>query len=390
MLERMKGSRFFFFVLLALVSLVTPSGATWSIVVVNARTGEVGVASATCLANFNLRRWTPVIVIGRGAASAQGIVDTTGANRRLIRNGLRDGIRTDEILDMLGMSDPIHPSRVYGIVSIGHGSTSVLGTQSQNGRHALTGQVGDYIYAIQGSGLTGAVVVLATEAAFVQESGDMSQRMLAGLQAGKRFGGDGRCSCAPQAPTSCGAPPPGFLKSGHCGYVIVARHGDTTGSCGSNGCAQGDYYLTLNIQGPNAAVEAPDPVDQLQARYDVWRERQADRPDGVLSSVSTVGVLPANGHARRTVKIVLRDIDERSLTTGGALVSVQPQAGSGSLVEVSAIRDHGGGSYSFKVTAGSKAGTERLVITVDDGLGVATLYPYTEITLSAPAAPFAR
>jgi len=50
-----------FSVLAVLLGLALPVEATWSIVAVNARTGEVGAASVTCLANFDLRRAAPVI-----------------------------------------------------------------------------------------------------------------------------------------------------------------------------------------------------------------------------------------------------------------------------------------------------------------------------------------
>ena len=49
---------------------------TWSIVCVNMETGEVCVASATCLGgNFPLKRWLPVIVVGKGAAAAQSAIE---------------------------------------------------------------------------------------------------------------------------------------------------------------------------------------------------------------------------------------------------------------------------------------------------------------------------
>ena len=41
------------------------------------------------------------------------------------------------------------------------------------------------------------------------------ERFMAGLQAGRALGGDGRCSCSFNDPTSCGVPPPDFEKSAH-------------------------------------------------------------------------------------------------------------------------------------------------------------------------------
>ena len=370
---------------LVLALLTTPASATWSIVVVNTRTGEVGVASATCIEAFNLRRATPVIFVGHGAASAQGAIDDSGTNRRTIRNGLRDGLTPEEILENLAGSDFGHSSRVYGIVSLVGQPEAYLGSNSGDARHAIAGQVGDYLYAVQGSGLTDPLVVVATETGFVSESGGMGKRLLAGLQAGRRWGGDGRCSCMPSAPTACGAPPPGPFKSAHCGYILVSRLGDTNGSCGSSGCAQGDYYMMLNIAGPNSLLAAPDPVDQLQLRYTRWRERQVGRPDGLLSGASPLGELPADGRAQRSVKVILRDIDGRRLEQGGAHLEVRRESGNEGFVGISAITDHGDGSYTFVVTAGRKVGTDRLILTVDDGLGVVTLAPYLPVRLGTLA-----
>ena len=53
------------------VILAGPAEATWSIVAADSETQEVVVASATCLTNFDLKSWTPVIVVGKGGGAAQ-------------------------------------------------------------------------------------------------------------------------------------------------------------------------------------------------------------------------------------------------------------------------------------------------------------------------------
>ncbi|MFT7477232.1 MAG: hypothetical protein ACI80N_000505, partial [Gammaproteobacteria bacterium] len=60
------------------------AAATWSIVVVDRATGEVCVASATCLSNFALRKGIAVIAVGKGVGAAQSFLDTSGNNRRRI------------------------------------------------------------------------------------------------------------------------------------------------------------------------------------------------------------------------------------------------------------------------------------------------------------------
>ena len=123
---------------------------------------------------------------------------------------------------------------------------------------------------------------MAAEDAFRNTDGDLGERMLAGMEAARFFGGDGRCSCPQGSATSCGAPPASFEKSSHVGTVVVARIGDTNGGCGGLGCARGSYHLNLNVIGNR---NDPDPVFTLQERYDTWRANRAGRPDGILSEV---------------------------------------------------------------------------------------------------------
>ena len=63
--------RRFLAVLISVGVLATPVSATWSILIVDTRTGELAVGSATCLTGFNLRTITPVLLVGRGAACAE-------------------------------------------------------------------------------------------------------------------------------------------------------------------------------------------------------------------------------------------------------------------------------------------------------------------------------
>ena len=72
----------------ALLVLHAPALATWSIVVLNHKTGEVCVATATCIPNFQIRRYVPVVRVGLGGAAAQSWVDSQAYNRGLIWDAL--------------------------------------------------------------------------------------------------------------------------------------------------------------------------------------------------------------------------------------------------------------------------------------------------------------
>src|SRR5436190_23029008 len=102
--------------LVACGSLTVAARATWSIIIVDTRTHEIAIGSATCLTNFDLARALPVVRVGLGAAAAQSAVDTTGRNRRLIWDQFALGTPPDQILQMLDHVDTLHETRQYGIV----------------------------------------------------------------------------------------------------------------------------------------------------------------------------------------------------------------------------------------------------------------------------------
>lgn len=375
---------------LALLALVPAASATWSIVCVNARTGEVGVASATCLANFNLRQAVPVVVVGRGAAAAQSFIDLSGENKRLIYESFRDTDLTPQvILDLLEAQDGQHQTRQYGIVSFTGDPVTFTGRRDGAAATGVVGRVGDYVYSIQGNVLTGDQVVFAAEVAFRGTKGDMGQRIMAAMHAARALGGDGRCSCSGADPTGCGVPPPNFTKSAHVGVLIVARMGDTDNGCNPNqGCARGSYYLNRNIR---SGVNALDPVLQLQGQYDDWRKNLLERPDGVLSEVAAPATIPADGVSRRTVEVRLRDVDDHVLDHAEAIVEVRVQEADARSIRVGPVENAGSGRYRFTVTAPAEVREDTLVITAthtrrDDPADTitATLYPYVTIA-SVPA-----
>lgn len=374
---------------LLLVSLVLPASATWSIVVINQRTGEVGIACATCIPNFDLERAVPMIVVGKGAAAAQSFIDMSGANRQFIFNSLRNpNADPQAILDGLALMDTGHQSRQYGILSLaGGGPVTFTGTGAGAAASGVVGQVGDYVYAIQGNVLTADAVVLAAESAFVATDGDMGERLMAGMQAARALGGDGRCSCTTGGPTSCGAPPPSFTKSAHCGFLIVARAGNVDGNCNARaGCSNGAYYLNLNVRGSQSSPTSLDPVLRLQNRFDNWRLARVGAPDGVLSTVRGVDSIPADGVTQRSFTVQLVDLEGTPLSSGGALVTVSHLDPALAIASLGPVIDNGDGSYSFSVTAGTSVGTDQIVVKADDGFVRPDLFPYVSLRSESPPA----
>src|SRR5688572_22870965 len=111
---------------LALALATAPARATWSICVVNVRTGEACVASATCLVNFNLKQALPVMRPGLGCGASQASVDFSGSNRLAIYNGLGLGTPPQQILtQLLSMSGA--QTRQFGIVDFANDPVSFTG-----------------------------------------------------------------------------------------------------------------------------------------------------------------------------------------------------------------------------------------------------------------------
>ncbi|MFT5689005.1 MAG: hypothetical protein ACI8PQ_001848 [Planctomycetota bacterium] len=355
--------------------LMTPlANATWSIILVDHATGEVAIASATCLTNFSLELFVPAIVVGKGALAAQSAVDAGGGNRMIGVDLLIADATPDDVLNALLTIGSTPNSRQYGIAAFSGPAATYSGSVAGDALGNVVGQIGTITYAIQGNVLVGSEPVFAAEEALRGTDGDIGQRMMAAMQAAKALGGDGRCSCTGADPTGCGVPPPNFTKSAHCGFVYVARMGDTDGDCGPAGCANGDYYMALAYSGN---FSDPDPVDVLQISYDAWRLALQARPDGILSRVAlSADSVPADGATAALVTVSLVDLNGTPLTSGGATLSVSLSAESTADAGIGAVLDNGDGTYSFEVSAGSLVGLAELVIIADDGVEAATIYPY--------------
>lgn len=239
----------------ALAGLAAPAGATWSIVLIDTRTGEIAVGSATCLTGFDLRAGTPVLIPGVGAATAQSFVDQGGFNRVFIRDRMLEGVDPEDIVTLLAGFDNGHQTRQYGMADVLGGVATFTGTGAGAWAGGVTGRVGDVVYAVQGNVLTGDPVVTEAEQVVITSLSnglDLAETMMLAMEESRRYGGDGRCSCSNNDPDGCGSPPDGWDyqtgKSAHIAYMLIARAGDGFG-CSSvyrvgpvtQGLATGDF-----------------------------------------------------------------------------------------------------------------------------------------------------
>lgn len=257
-------------VLAAWLLMAAPASATWSVIALDRDTGTVVIASATCvpqarLEGFpakDLRDIQAIVVPGVGVAAAQAGVDRTRANQRLIFAELRKGTAPADIIAML-KADPNIEVRQFGILDMQGRAAGFSG--AKNGKASLDrqGQVpGTRIsYSVQGNILKSDEVVEAAVAAFVAARGELTDRVMAAMEAADAKGGDSRCTCEtlpkPEAPCEG--------KTSHVAYLLRADRGDSNGESFNDG----RYGLYISVTDANITpAENANPVRTLRLRYD--------------------------------------------------------------------------------------------------------------------------
>lgn len=387
----------FLLVLGFVAALTSTARATWSIAAVNYETGEVAIASATCLYNFNLKKHAGVVVVGKGAGQAQALVDTTGANRTTMATSLLAGMTAEMIIDELEATDPSIHQHQYGIAVLGGGAGTYTGANTQKYTNGLIGSVGPIHYAIQGNVLTGEGVLLASENELRNTPGDLSQKIMAAMHGAKVFGGDGRCSCG-LSPVICGCPPTGLpnvfpkpkkdkrWKSADVSYMVVARIGDVDGVFQlPEGFANGSYYNDLLINNTTPV----DTVDMLQVAYHDWRASWKGHADHIKTDkVIIPRTIAADGGSKAELLIALSDIDNHAVPDMiDRKVTVAHAEESAGVTSIGPVVNLGHGTYSVTLTADVRAGVDVFRVIVEDGKGPITLYPFPKLNVVEPPKP---
>jgi uncharacterized Ntn-hydrolase superfamily protein len=268
------------FLLILLVTLPAHAFATWSVIAVDRKTGQVVIASATCVpqqafAGFpakGLKDVQAIIIPGFGVAAAQANVDRTRRLQKLIADELNRGTDPARIIEMLKDQDPNHPSRQYGIVDLKGRAAGYSG--AMNGKQSLDRQgkvEGTEIYfSIQGNILTADAVVEEAVQAFRGKKGTLADRVMAAMEAADSHGGDRRCNCntKPDPPAPCDN------KTAHVAYLVVANKSDKIGE----GLNDGSYYLEIQVTDQDIQPgENDNPVATLRTRYNRWVKDHARR-----------------------------------------------------------------------------------------------------------------
>jgi uncharacterized Ntn-hydrolase superfamily protein len=263
--------------------------ATWSVIALDARTGQVIIASATCVRQAGFPQRQPngardlmdvqaVIVPGVGVAACQAGVDNTRENQMLVYNELKKGTPPAQIIEML-KKDPNIERRQFGILAMPRGEAITARTNragfngSGNSQSSLFfgGQVGpDIFYQVQGNTLLGDQVMHQAALAFTRATGTLADRVMAAMEAADVNGGDHRCNC--------GSNPIEFVpcdnKTSHVAYIAIAEKTDEVGVTHNDG----KYYAYISVTDDNIKPgESGNPVRTLRLRYDAWVRAGAPR-----------------------------------------------------------------------------------------------------------------
>lgn len=161
-----------------------PRPSTFSIVALDAATGEIGVAVASkFLAVGAAVPWAK--------AGVGGIATQAWANLSYGPDGLAmlaEGAAAEDVVRRLTEADADREHRQVGVVDRSGGSAAWTGKECFNWAGHRTGRG----FTCQGNILTGASVVGAMAEAFERTSGPLPERLLEVLDAGQREGGDSR------------------------------------------------------------------------------------------------------------------------------------------------------------------------------------------------------
>lgn len=273
------------FILALSLMLLVPSAAfaTWSVIAVDTKTGQVIIASATCVRQSAFPQRQPVaardlmdlqavIVPGIGVAACQAGADNTRENQMLVYNELKKGTPPTQILEML-KKDPNIERRQFGILAIPNGTTitpqnnkaGFNGASNSQSSLFFGGQVGDVYYQVQGNTLLGVDVVQKAALAFTRANGTMADRVMAAMVAADENGGDHRCNC--------GNNPLDFVpcdnKTAHVAYIAIAEKSDLMGATHSDG----KYSYFISVTDDNIKKgESANPVKTLGLRYAAWKK----------------------------------------------------------------------------------------------------------------------
>jgi uncharacterized Ntn-hydrolase superfamily protein len=164
-----------------------PKIATFSVVVCDPETGEVGAAVASMYPAVG--KVVPFVKAGAGAFCTQHYSNAEFGPKALVM--LETGMKPEEILTELLRHDPRPEQRQLGIIDM-RGRTANHNPTQAGKNSDWWGYTAGKHYAVQGNTLAGREVLVAMAKACEETQGTVGDKLMAALKAGDDAGGDHR------------------------------------------------------------------------------------------------------------------------------------------------------------------------------------------------------
>jgi len=236
----MKTTKLVCLSILLLTGLYLPAFATWSIIVADPKTKEIGIAGASCTISVY---GIGAIVPGKGAIVVQAMSNSLARLQgfRMIMDGATPAAILEKIRHpdydpeqqqyaILCMNDINHPATYTGTKTISYG-----GTLTGNG------------ISVQGNTLTSPEELHAIFDAAVKARNDslpIQDILMLALEAGAKSGGDKRCG----------------ERKASSAFLTVSKPGDVD-----------KHWLNLVIYGNDDHTHA---VEALRQKFDDWKAKR--------------------------------------------------------------------------------------------------------------------
>ena len=249
---------------------------TWSVVAVDPKTGDVGVAVSSCVQSFGDA--VAALVPGKGAAATQAGFDIK--NRNKVFEAIKEGLTAEEVIARVTNPewDKDTDRRQYGVLTMHNGFVRAAGftTPVRQGTIAADGGVARFagVMADPSRGVSAQGNTLARYEV-VQRPLDtyrwddpagfnrLSDRLMRAIEAGSIAGGDVRCNEGSVRQTTSMA------------AILVARGGDAPYAAENIGMTDAGTpkapWLNLSVK---AERGGENPLLELRRQYDRWRKTQ--------------------------------------------------------------------------------------------------------------------
>ena len=249
---------------------------TWSIVGVDPKTGDVGVAVASCVTRQGDA--VAALVPGKGAAATQAGFDIK--NRNKVFEAIKQGLTAEEVIAQVTDRkwDSETDRRQYGVLTIHDGFVRAAGfttptrqglTAGEDGVPRFAGVMADPSRGVsaQGNTLASSEVVQRPLDAYRWEDpagfNMLADRLMRALEAGSIAGGDVRCNQGSVRQTASMA------------AILVARGSDPPYATENIGMTDAGTnkapWLNLSVL---AERSGDNPLLELRRQYDRWRRTQ--------------------------------------------------------------------------------------------------------------------